>query len=352
MMPTDDERDAIMSHLLTYADENRFRILAARDYGSRARGLESDSSDYDVFFIFAQPPADYALGADTETYTKEITPEESLLDTEIELHGWNLERFIGNDGLLGSNPSAMEFCASEEQYFMNELVAGHMQRMIDHAIQEFKPYALMNHYRSLAASNYGKYIEGDYKLTSDTSWGDLLDYIDIDWHAVSERACKDPQIDEEESTIGETWIEIHGYTEAPFGGSIDTDDALDDGLIEPTTLDRTNKRYLNIMQALLKARRIEEWHECPPMDAEELLNWSAGHDWLPGDAHTQIRGLINGKTKTGEIETGLIPELDDWIEHELGREIEIEPHVQRQPETAVIRGEARELYNTLDWAGL
>lgn len=352
-MATEDETDAIMSHLLDYADECRFRLLAARDYGSRARGLESDSSDYDIFFIFAQPPADYALGADTETYTKEIPAQESALDTEIELHGWNFQRFIGNDGLLGSNPTAMEFCASEEQYFMSDTAEPYFEAIMDHAIDQFKPYALMNHYRSLAASNYGKYIEGDYKLTSDTSYDDLLTYGDPPWVWIAEDACEYLSIDEEETTIGTDQIDLNGKIEWSLScGTIDIDRALDAGLIEPTTLDRTNKRYLNIAQALLKSRYIEETHECPTMDANELLRWAAGSEWLSEDTYARIGTLIASKTSQGGIETGSIPEINDWIEQELGREIEIQPHVQRQPETAQIRGAARDLYNTLEWFGI
>jgi len=352
-MATENERDAIMSHLLDYADECRFRLLAARDYGSRARGLESPSSDYDIFFIFAQPPADYALGADTETYTKEIPPEESLLDTEIELHGWNLQRFIGSDGLKGSNPTAIEFCASPEQYFMDSTAEPYMDAMCDHAHEQFKPYALMNHYRSLAASNYGKYIEGDYKLTSDTSYDDLLTYGDPPWAWIAEDACEYLRIDEEETTIGTEQIDLNGKIEWSLScGTIDIDRALERDLIEPTTLDRTNKRYLNIAQALLKSRYIEETHECPPMDANDLLRWAAGSEWLNEDEYARIGTLIAGKKSDGGTETGLIPACDRFIERELGREIEIKPHVQRQPDSAQITGAARDLYNTQEWHGI
>jgi len=352
-MATENERDAIMSHLLDYADECRFRLLAARDYGSRARGLESPSSDYDIFFIFAQPPADYALGTDTETYTKEIGPDESLLDTEIELHGWNLQRFIGSDGLKGSNPTAIEFCASPERYYMDDTAAPYMETMCEHAYEQFKPYALMNHYRSLAASNYGKYIEGDYKLTSDTSWGDLMYPADPSWGAIAHESTEGLAVDEEETTIGEDEISVYGsFEQTPYLGSIDVEDALERDLIEPTTLDRTNKRYLNIAQALLKSRYIEDTHECPPMDANELLRWAADRDWLNEDEYARIGTLIAGKTQDGGIETGLIPACDRFIERELAREIEIEPHVQRQPETTRITGPARDLYNSLEWAGI
>lgn len=355
-MPTDIETEAITSHLLDYADECNFRLLLARDYGSRSRGLESESSDYDVFFIFAQPPADYALGADTETYTKTIPPEDSRLNTEIELHGWNLQRFIGNDGLAGSNPTAIEMCLSNETYFSHMPDGSLYQPLMyamEHAVENFKPYALMNHYRSLAASNYGKYIEGDYKLTDDTSWDDLLYPADPSWGAIAHESTEGLVVDEQETTIGEDEISVYGsFEQTPYLGTIDIDRALERDLIEPTTLDRTNKRYLNICQALLKSRYIEQNHSAPPMNANDLLRWAADADWLNEDEYAKIGTLISGKKKEGSIETGSIPACNSFIERELERDIEIEPHVQRQPDTGFIRKHARDLYNNIEWSGI
>jgi predicted nucleotidyltransferase len=319
--------------------------------------LSSERSDYDAFFIFAQPPADYALGGATETYTKEIPPEESLLDTEIELHGWNLRRFIGNDGLAGSNPTAIEFCLSSETYFSNsEDGSIHLPliNMMQHTLDSFKPYALINHYRSLAASNYGKYIEGDYKLASDTSWGDLMYPAEPSWGAIAHDSTEGLAVDEQETTIGEDEINVYGsFEQTPYLGSIDTERAEEDGLIEPTTTDRTIKRHLNIAQALIKARYIEEEHSALTMWFPDLLARCADREWLPEQVYAEIGDLIaKKKNGAGEATIGTNWALHNWIEDELSRDIEPQGHVERQPETARIRGEARELYNALDWAGI
>lgn len=350
-MPTDIEREAITSHLLEYGDDCGFTPLAARDYGSRARGLESASSDYDVLFVFAQPPATYATGGATETYTKKISADDSRLNTEIELHGWNLRRFIGSDGLLGSNPTAIEFCASEEQYFIDEHIEPYMASMTEHATNRFKPYALINHYRSLAASNYGKYIEGDYKLASDATYGDLLDHADVPTENVIDSVTNKIEVDEQMTEFRDDGIDLWGHLNWAFPIEfIDSDQALDAGLIEPTTTDRTVKRHLNISQALLKARLIEETHEVPDMQASELLRTAAGTDWLPKQVYADIGELIV-KKKAGNGSNTIDPDgdLHDWIESELSRSITAEGHVERQPSTDYIRNDARACYEAISF---
>lgn len=337
LLPTENEKEAILSHLLAYTDEQNVRLLAARDYGSRARSLADESSDYDVLFLFAQPPADYALGQDSETYTTSIPAADSRLDTEIELHGWNLKRFIGGDGATGSNPTAVEFCVSPEQYYINDAIADQLQAICAETADNFKPYALINHYRSLAASNYGKYIEQNW--VREWSHEQFKQYADTPAGQTS--------VNETTNTLT---IGLMGYDEHTI--EIPLDEAAAEGMIRRTTRDRTVKRYLNVMQALLKARYIEQEHHAPPMDATQLLRQCANADWLPGVVYAQTGRLIATKKQgDGGTETEK-PSVDEWIEDELNRSIDPANHVQRQPGRGLIRREARQLYNTLDWPGV
>lgn len=277
--------ETIRHELLRLGDDRNCRILAARDYGSRANNLEHDGSDYDVFFVFAEPPAEYALGRDSDTMQRTIDADDTQLDTEIELHGWSLKKFVGGDGLCGSNPTAMEFVGSPIEYLSYETRPSLFQGMLDEARTSFKPFALMMHYRSLAASNYGKYIESD---------GD-------------------------------------------------------------TTTDPTTKRHCNIAQALLRARRVEETHALPPMDANELLRNCAGSDWLPESVYAEIGALFAEKKhgQNNDYAHGHF-DLHDWIESELDRDVKTnpKPHVQRQPDRTVIYSNARQMYNLLEWPGV
>lgn len=353
-MPTDEERNAIRSHLLDYADDIGCRILAARDYGSRARGLDGPNSDYDVMFVFAQPPAEYAIGRDTNTYSKTISADDSLIDTEIELHGWNLKKFLGGDGLNGSNPTAMEFVLSDETYVDPPLDAElHFNELCNHARDNFKPYALINHYRSMAASNYGKYVE--------QSW--VREWSNDQFQEFAGTQAGQTSIDEETGTMT---IGILGYDEHTI--EIPLDEAQAEGMIRRTTRDPTIKRHLNVIQALMRARYVEETHEPPtPMDFNEFLRMVSDSSWLPDDVYARAGDYISEKIAgNGERNITDDPTLHSWIESELGRDVEAidlpddgydeshEPsynHVQRNMDTAQIMRHGREIYNNLDWHG-
>jgi hypothetical protein len=226
--------------------------------------------------------------------------------------------------------------------------------MMQHALDNFKPYALINHYRSLAASNYGKYIEGDYKLASDASYDDLLTYGDPPWRWISEDAAEYLSIDEQDTTIGSDQIDLQGEINWSIGcGTIDADRAEEAGLIETTTTDRTIKRHLNIAQALIKARYIEEEHSAMTMWFPDLLAECADSEWLPEQVYAEIGDLIaKKKNGAGEATIGTNWALHNWIEDELSRDIEPQGHVERQPETTTIRTEGRKLYNNLEWFGI
>lgn len=355
-MATETEREHIQSHLLRYAEEigeqNDIdcRILAARDYGSRSRNLQGPNSDYDVMFVFARGPTANALDIGSETYGKSIPSEETELNHEVELHGWSLNKFVGNDGLAGSNPTAIEFALSNETYVdhTEHEWGPDLEDVMRRAVGFFKPYALINHYRSMAASNYGKYVEGDYKMASGTAYKDLLEHVDPGWQTISESLVEECGVSEQHTTIDSDRIGVFVENNNAYGaGSIDIEDAIDEGLVEPTTTDPTIKRYLNVLQALTRSRYVEETHEAPsPMDFTEFLREVAGSDWLPEHVYAEIGDLVAlKKSGDGESEWSYTGSLDKWIESELQRDVDPRDHVDRQPDTEYIVELSKEVYN-------
>lgn len=336
-MASETERQAITSHLLDLADEYRCRILDARDYGSRARALDDPSSDYDVMFVFAEPPAEYVLGDETLTLERTLDEGESRLNTEIELAGWNLKRFVGNDGLHGSNPTALEFAASGEQYYRDP--DPHIAEMCNHALQHFKPYALINHYRSMAASNYGKYIE--------QSWVREWSQHDIE-EEFPQLPGSQTQVDE---NAGVLRIGILGYDEHTL--ELPLDEAKARGIVRETTRDPSVKRYLNVAQALCRARLIEDEREMPHLDVNELLRETAHRKWMPQQVYARIGDLIGKKVDGNGAKEQTCPAIEDWIERELERDVNPEDeYVMRDPDPASIYGTARQCYNEIDWTGI
>jgi predicted nucleotidyltransferase len=325
-MPTENEINVIQSHLLDYADAFDGRILGARDYGSRARNLESDSSDYDVFFVYAQRPARYAIGSDTDTYNKSVDTEIG----EVELHGWSLKKFIGGDGLSGSNPTALEYVMSPEEYI--EPVNEPFEELVDQSIS-FKPYALINHYRSMAASNYGKYVEQSW--IREWSQEQFADYANT--------PAGQTRIEESRGVVT---IGILGYDEHTV--EIPLDKATANGMIRRTTVDPTVKRYNNIAQALVRARHVEETHELPlPMDFEQFLKQHRNEEWLPNMVFEDMISLCRMKQAGHGSKELSLTVVDDWIESELDRTVEPHDHVNQTPDAGAIRMFAKMCYREL-----
>jgi len=177
-----DTIEEMVNHL-----ENQYSItvLALRDYGSRAWNLDSETSDMDAGMVFTQEPIKYVeLGGYTENIDRK-----SLLDgEEFELIGWNIKRFA--ELLNKSNPSMIEWLNSDIKYYEqghHVVLNGEKMRVenVDlsnpnihvpeskpgfekiriHANEEFKPISLFYHYRSMAKSNYTKYIENRNDLS-------------------------------------------------------------------------------------------------------------------------------------------------------------------------------------------
>jgi len=357
-MPTATEREVVESHLSSIESDEGVSVVEARDVGSRARNTHSESSDYDVMFVFCQNPIDYISSRfERDTIERTVGADESDLDREIEFDGWNISKFVGSNGLAGSNPTALEFVGSDEVYSRAE--AGRVRSAFDacctHGREQFTPYALICHYRSMAASNYHKYIESGYTLSDDTSWSTLFDRVPVSEFPsmyVQEQAVGNMVVDEERSTIGDDAIEVVGTTTVDaLMGSIPIVEAREEGLIEPTTSNRTVKRYLVVCRALLSSRYVEETHELPPMDTRELCRWAGTKTWCRGRLYSRVMDLIGAKCDgSGGTELDDEPILGDFIEAEL--DCDVQPHaptsseqtydhVGRSPDVEVIDHEAR-----------
>ena len=150
-------KDTIKEELQQFEEEYNITILAARDTGSRAWNLESEESDYDVSFIYIQDNYKYIA----PTGYKQNIDRESQTEHDIEYNSWNLDRFLAL--LKASNPSAIEFLQSDLKYY--EPYSDYMQKLEDHAEENFKPLALMKHHHNLAKKQFERYIKDGKKHT-------------------------------------------------------------------------------------------------------------------------------------------------------------------------------------------
>ena len=139
------------------AKEYDVEILFAVENGSRAWGMESNDSDYDVRFVFYRKPEGYTLvnpnadvitAAFNDKFEKLNSPEGSLID----MQGFDLLKF--SRMLSSSNPTVIEWLNSEILY-----VGERPKEFVRFSRELFNPTSLYYHYKSMGRQNYVKYIK-------------------------------------------------------------------------------------------------------------------------------------------------------------------------------------------------
>lgn len=334
--PSADDEDVERIHdtLHEVETDRDVTVLGARDYGSRMTKTESPESDFDVMFLYVPEYEDLVVGAE-----KDVIDDKSYGDDDLELHGWSLSKFLGRDsGLLGSNPQGLAFVMSDEYYYTAEDIALPLFRVCKYGGQNFVPYALIRHYRSLARANYMKYIKGYYKLASGHSYDDFLDHVRF-----HDSEMGSTHVDPEATEIRDDFVMVNATAEMSFGSQLDIEEAIDAGLVEETTTDRTVKRNMNIIDALLRARYVEETGELPPTSFLDLFTEYLGQ--FNESEASMVRQLYKVKTTPSGQEVG--NPLENWIEYELDREIPPEPHTNRHPDADELRDQAKDIVDRL-----
>jgi predicted nucleotidyltransferase len=229
---TTDPPPGLSEALAAVERDHDARVLAVRDIGSRAWGLAGPESDYDPLAVFVQRPAAYArLGEVVETVER--------TNGAVDLTAWNVRRF--GELLFDSNPTALEFCHSPLRYRQYEP----LDDLVGAVGSSFDPLAVYHHYRSLATRQYRKYIQrrlldGDepvYVIERETDEGYRVRPVD------------DPDADPEH-------VPRDRYREA--------------------TIDRTVKRALYVVRAVLYAEYVLATGRFPTLDFRVFLDDAAG----------------------------------------------------------------------------
>jgi len=150
----------LMNALHEFEMNHDISIYSCRDFGSRAKGLAGPDSDRDALFLFDQDPIYYKrLDGEIDNITAE--------KNGIDFQGWNTRKFA--ELLSDSNPTAIEWLNSPENYYEWERLTPQLRELQRHATENFKPIALYYHYRSLADRQYFKHIKSQDDTTSDPS---------------------------------------------------------------------------------------------------------------------------------------------------------------------------------------
>jgi len=252
----------VVDALAAFEAEHGVEVIAARDLGSHAWNLAGPDSDRDVGVVFVQDPVEYAtLSGAVETVESEPVPA-------VELSAWDVSRFA--ELLVDSNPTTLEFLSSPLSYGDRAAV----DRLAADVADRFEPIAVYHHYRSLAESNYRKYLQRRLLVDGDPAYV-VVDERDGEWvvrPVGDDGVVREPDSDAERIP-------------------------RDDDRYEAATTDRTVKRNVYVCRAALYARYVRDTHQYPELDFPAFLT-SEG-DRFPDATVERARELVARK-RAGE----------------------------------------------------
>ncbi len=142
--------------------EKNVEILFAVESGSRAWGMESKNSDYDVRFVYVKPTQDYvAISESSKVIQRNFNKKGERMGTEgcfIDMQGFDIIKFVRM--LWESNPTCIEWLRSSIVYL------GEQNKVFkEFAEKQFKSISLYYHYKSMCKQNYLKYLKSGNLVT-------------------------------------------------------------------------------------------------------------------------------------------------------------------------------------------
>lgn len=148
-------KETIVESLKKIEEDFQVKILYACESGSRAWGIPSKDSDYDVRFIYVHKTEDYLtidqMGIGTKRDVIEL-PINDLLDVS----GWDLTKALKL--FRKSNPPLIEWLHSGIIYYQ---AFSTIEQMRELSKTIFAPNACLHHYLNMASNNFREYLEGE-----------------------------------------------------------------------------------------------------------------------------------------------------------------------------------------------
>lgn len=144
-----DIRKEISDKLTQLEEKEKVKVLYAVESGSRAWGVESPDSDYDVRFVYVRQPEDYLC----------LEPKKDViewqLDEVLDMNGWDLRKTLiqfhrGNATLFEWANSPVVYRTTQE-----------WEKIYENSRQYFSEKAALYHYYGTANSTYNQYLQAD-----------------------------------------------------------------------------------------------------------------------------------------------------------------------------------------------
>ena len=141
--------EIIKENLKAIEQEMNVNILYAAESGSRAWGVASPDSDYDVRFVYVRNIEEY-LRLDP---LRDVI--EWCLDEVLDINGWDLKKALL--GVKKSNPNLLEWVNSPIVYKQHAA----WPAIRDQALAYASEKSLVCHYYGVAFSTYMEHLRGD-----------------------------------------------------------------------------------------------------------------------------------------------------------------------------------------------
>ena len=143
-------KQKILERLSEIEAAENIKVVYACESGSRAWGVPSSDSDYDVRFIYVRPIEWYLSIFDRRDVIER--PIDGLLD----ITGWDLKKTL--QLLRKSNPPLLEWLGSPMVYWEKYSTAARMRELTP---VFYSPTACLYHYLHMARGNFRDYLQGE-----------------------------------------------------------------------------------------------------------------------------------------------------------------------------------------------
>lgn len=153
-------REDIEPYLNALEDQLGIRIVGAWDTGSRARGLQTEESDYDISMCFTQPTKNYVIEEDyinsVDGDARDFIPnyvESDIPGELVEFTGWDIKRFF--ELVREYKQSAFDCFSSPIRYKQHPA----FNMCGEYCLSRVHPIESYNHFNSAVGYNYDTYLK-------------------------------------------------------------------------------------------------------------------------------------------------------------------------------------------------